>query len=102
MLKHIFEECNIDKYVNDLNSNRLIERNMLRINTHQDEERRDDVPADPEKQVRVLSGHVLHVGGQPLGSVDPDDGHRLEEGDVHERERSGVVVDDLEPVDAAL
>ena len=70
--------------------------------THQNEKRRNDEPTNSEEKIRIFSGHVLDVGRQPLGPVAPDDGSGLEEGNVHQGEGRGVVVNNLEPVNAAL
>ena len=68
----------------------------------EDEEWREEQPAVAEEPVGFRAGHVPHVGGQPLGAVEPHDGDALEEGDVHQRDRRPVVINQLEDVNASL
>ena len=69
---------------------------------YEDHEGRDVVPGEPEECVGIGAGHVLDVAAEPLHAVDPHDGHALEEGDVHQGEGGGVVVHNLEVINATL
>ena len=70
--------------------------------TYENDEGREESPADPVEAVGWAPCHVPDVGREPLDAVHPDDGHALEERDVHEGERRGVVVHDVEQVNATL
>lgn len=50
----------------------------------------------------MLARHVLDVGAEPGDPVEPDDGHALEEGDVHQRDGGRVIIHDLKVVYSTL
>lgn len=59
-------------------------------------------PTELEINVRLASGHRLHIFAQSSDSVEPSDRYHLEEGEVHDRDGGGVMVDQLEEVDSPL
>ena len=59
----------------------------------QNETRSCHPPAELDVEIRTRSGHVPHVSGQSTGSVNPDDCHDFEEGNVHQRHGRCVVID---------
>lgn len=78
---------------------------MQRINkksTHNQQRWSHNQPARPEVQRRTLAGHLLDVLRQPTDAVEPSDGNHLEECEEHDGHRGGIVVDQLEEVDATL
>ena len=68
----------------------------------QDQDWRHKLPAEFEDDVGLVTCHVLNVGGESVHPIEPDNGHRFKQGDVHKGDGSGVVVKDLEEVNATL
>ena len=63
---------------------------------------RHHFPSNLASGARHRAGHVRHVGCKTICAVAPHDRDGLKEGDVHQADCGRVVVDDVEPVDAAL
>lgn len=59
-------------------------------------QRSDDRPADAVVQRSLDANHELHVTAESLHTVDPGNGHQLEDGQHQGHERDSKVVDQVE------
>lgn len=69
---------------------------------YKQQQRSSEGPTGAKVNRRRFARHLFHVLAQSRRTVEPGDGDHLEEGQEHDGDGCGVMVDQLEEVDSAL